>query len=122
MARSEVMALRSIVMSQQTVITQLQEADRRSQTMTSEMAVLRTADRTRQEQLVQTLTLMQSLRRRVTTLLEQVTALQGQQGPFRGPAQPVAPEEVGSIPRIGYVISLCYGQGLLSIWLFPASN
>ncbi|GKC56993.1 putative reverse transcriptase domain-containing protein, partial [Tanacetum coccineum] len=93
MARSEVMALRSIVMSQQTVITQLQEADRRSQTMTSEMAVLRTADRTRQEQLVQTLTLMQSLRRRVTTLLEQVTALQGQQGPFRGPAQPVAPEE-----------------------------
>ncbi|GJV89732.1 hypothetical protein Tco_1533670 [Tanacetum coccineum] len=72
MARSEIMALRSIVMSQQAVISQLQAADRRSQTVTSEMlqadhmrqaeiAALQTFDRTRQEQLVQTLTLMQSL-------------------------------------------------------------
>ncbi|GKC52536.1 hypothetical protein Tco_1075281, partial [Tanacetum coccineum] len=37
MARSEIMALRSIVMSQQTVISQLQAADRRSQIVTSEM-------------------------------------------------------------------------------------
>ncbi|GJX64449.1 hypothetical protein Tco_0298792 [Tanacetum coccineum] len=73
MARSEIMALRSIVMSQQTVISQLQAADCRSQT----------------EQLVQTLTLMQSLQ-------GHVTALQGQQGPSGGPAQPVAPEEAGS--------------------------
>ncbi|GJS39767.1 hypothetical protein Tco_0564810 [Tanacetum coccineum] len=67
-----VMALRSIVISQQAVISQLQAADRRSQTVTSEMlqadhmrqaeiAALQTFDRTRQEQLVQTLTLMQSL-------------------------------------------------------------
>ncbi|GJT87418.1 putative reverse transcriptase domain-containing protein [Tanacetum coccineum] len=107
MARSEIMALRSIVMSQQAVISQLQAADRRSQTVTSEMlqadhmrqaeiAALRTFDRTRQEQLVQTLTLMQSLQGQVTTLQGQVTALQGQQGPSGGPAQPVAPEEAGS--------------------------
>ncbi|GJU78197.1 hypothetical protein Tco_1275267 [Tanacetum coccineum] len=63
MARSKIMALRSIVMSQQTVISQLQAADHRSQIVTSEMlqadhmrqteiAALRTFDRTRQEQLV----------------------------------------------------------------------
>ncbi|GJU62699.1 putative reverse transcriptase domain-containing protein [Tanacetum coccineum] len=79
MACLEIMALRSIVMSQQAVITLLQATDRRSQIVTSEMlqadhrrqaemAALRTADRTRQEQLVQTLTLMQSLQGHVTTL------------------------------------------------------
>ncbi|GJU64155.1 putative reverse transcriptase domain-containing protein, partial [Tanacetum coccineum] len=78
----------------------IEAADRRSQTVTSEMlqayhmrqaeiAALRAFDRTRQEQLVQTLTLMQSLQGQVTTLQGQVTALQGQQGPSRGPAQPV---------------------------------
>ncbi|GJT54415.1 hypothetical protein Tco_0989469 [Tanacetum coccineum] len=57
----------------------LEAADRRSQTVTSEMlqvdhmrqaeiAALRTFDRTQQEQLVQTLTLMQSLQGHVTTL------------------------------------------------------
>ncbi|GKC15844.1 reverse transcriptase domain-containing protein, partial [Tanacetum coccineum] len=82
MARSKIMALRSIVMSQQTVVSQLQAADCRSQTVTSEMlpadhirqaeiAALRTFDRTRQEQLMQTLTLIQSLQ-------GQVTILQGQ--------------------------------------------
>ncbi|GKA05969.1 hypothetical protein Tco_0685089, partial [Tanacetum coccineum] len=97
MARSEIIALRSIVMSQQAVILQLQAADHRSQTVTSEMlqadhmrqaeiAALHIFDRTRQEQLVQTLTLMQSLQGQVTTLQGQVTALQGQQGPFGGPA------------------------------------
>ncbi|GJR91657.1 hypothetical protein Tco_0215668 [Tanacetum coccineum] len=79
MARSEIMALRSVVMGQQAVISQLQAADRRSQAVTSEMlqadhrrqaeiAALQTFDRTRQEQLVQTLTLMQSLQGQVTTL------------------------------------------------------
>ncbi|GJV63725.1 putative reverse transcriptase domain-containing protein [Tanacetum coccineum] len=88
----------------QAVISLLQAADRRSQTVTSEMlqadhmrqaeiAALRTFDRTRQEQLMQTLTLMQSLQGQVTTLQGQVTTLQGQQGPSRGPTQPVAPEE-----------------------------
>ncbi|GKG58077.1 hypothetical protein Tco_0589688, partial [Tanacetum coccineum] len=37
MAHSEIMALRSIVMSQKAVISQLQVANRRSQTMTLEM-------------------------------------------------------------------------------------
>ncbi|GKB45350.1 hypothetical protein Tco_0896103, partial [Tanacetum coccineum] len=98
MTRSEIMALRSIVMSQQIVISQMQAADHRSQNVTSKMlqanhirqakiAALRTFDLTRQEQLVQTLTLMQSLQGQVTAL----------QGPFRGPAQPVAPEEAGSV-------------------------
>ncbi|GJW23947.1 putative reverse transcriptase domain-containing protein [Tanacetum coccineum] len=107
MTRSNIMALRSIVIGQQAVISQLQAADRRSQAVTSKMlqadhrrqaeiAALQTFDRTRQEQLVQTLTLMQSLQGQVTTLQGQVTALQGQQGPSGGPAQPVAPEEAGS--------------------------
>ncbi|GJX62453.1 putative reverse transcriptase domain-containing protein [Tanacetum coccineum] len=67
----------------------MQAADRRSQNVTSKMlqanhirqakiAALRTFDLTRQEQLVQTLTLMQSLQGQVTAL----------QGPFKGPAQP----------------------------------
>ncbi|GKA88433.1 hypothetical protein Tco_0810197, partial [Tanacetum coccineum] len=72
MTRLEIMALRSVVMGQQAVISQLQAADRRSQAVTSEMlqadhrrqaeiTALQTFDHTRQEQLVQTLTLMQSL-------------------------------------------------------------
>ncbi|GJX38018.1 reverse transcriptase domain-containing protein, partial [Tanacetum coccineum] len=72
MTRLKIMALRSIVMGQQAVISQLQAADRRSQAMNLEMlqadhrrqaeiAALQTFDCTRQEQLVQTLTLMQSL-------------------------------------------------------------
>ncbi|GJR52273.1 hypothetical protein Tco_1402794 [Tanacetum coccineum] len=106
-ARSEIMTLRSIVMSQQAVISQLQAADHRSQTVTSEMlqadhmrqakiAALQTFDHTRQEQLIQTLTLMLSLPGQMTTLQGQVIALQGQQGPSGGPAQPVAPEEADS--------------------------
>ncbi|GKC73832.1 hypothetical protein Tco_1119715, partial [Tanacetum coccineum] len=65
-----------------------------------EMRELRTADRTRQQQLIQTLTVMQSLQGQVTTLQGQVTALQGQvtalqgqQGPTGSPAQPKLPEE-----------------------------
>ncbi|GJV09806.1 hypothetical protein Tco_1351347 [Tanacetum coccineum] len=71
-ARSEVRALRTTVLAQQT-----------------EIAGLRAADRTRQAQLVETLTLMR-------TLQTQVTALQSQQGPASGPAQPEIPEEAGS--------------------------
>ncbi|GJV62864.1 hypothetical protein Tco_1473692 [Tanacetum coccineum] len=82
-----------------------------------EMRELRAADRTRQQQLIQTLTAMQTLQRetiplqglvttlqgqvtalqgQVMTLQGQVTALQGQQGPAGGPAQPELPEEAGS--------------------------
>ncbi|GJU81015.1 hypothetical protein Tco_1283380 [Tanacetum coccineum] len=55
----------------------------------TEIAALRAADRARQAQLVETLRLM-------STLQTQVTALQGQQGPASGPAQPEIPEEAGS--------------------------
>ncbi|GJW35542.1 reverse transcriptase domain-containing protein [Tanacetum coccineum] len=85
MAHSEIMALRSVVMGQQAVISQLQAADHRSHSVTSEMlhadrmrqaeiAALRAFDRTRQEQLVQTLTLMQSLQGQLTTLQGQKIA------------------------------------------------
>ncbi|GKE54763.1 hypothetical protein Tco_1489919 [Tanacetum coccineum] len=70
-ARSKVRALRTTVLAHQT-----------------EIAALRAADRTRQAQLVETLRLM-------STLQTQVTTLQGQQGPARGPAQPEIPEEAG---------------------------
>ncbi|GJW16876.1 putative reverse transcriptase domain-containing protein [Tanacetum coccineum] len=121
MARSEIMALRSVVMGQQAVISQLQAADRRSQAVTSEMlqadhrrqaeiAALQTFDHTRQEQLVQTLTLMQSLQGQVTTLQGQVTALQGQQGPSGGPAQPVAPEEAGNFMKSTTTTSVTNAQ------------
>ncbi|GKB53249.1 hypothetical protein Tco_0904002, partial [Tanacetum coccineum] len=68
-----------------------------------ELSYLRTGDLTRQQQLIQTLTVMQSLQGQVTTLQGQVTilqgqvtTLQGQQRPVGGPAQPELPEEAGS--------------------------
>ncbi|GKD27087.1 hypothetical protein Tco_1233301, partial [Tanacetum coccineum] len=70
-ARSEVMALRTTVIALQ-----------------SEITALRAANRTRQVQLVEILRLVSSLQ-------IQVTALQGQQRPARGPAQPDIPEEAG---------------------------
>ncbi|GKD99154.1 hypothetical protein Tco_1383051, partial [Tanacetum coccineum] len=55
----------------------------------TEIATLRATDCARQAQLVETLRLM-------STLQTQVAALQGQQGPAGGPAQPEIPEEIGS--------------------------
>ncbi|GJY04767.1 hypothetical protein Tco_0370707 [Tanacetum coccineum] len=72
LARSEVMALRTQVVAHQ-----------------SEIATLRAADRARHAQLVEILRLM-------STLQTQVTALQGQLGPARGPTEPEIPEEAGS--------------------------
>ncbi|GJV34959.1 putative reverse transcriptase domain-containing protein [Tanacetum coccineum] len=71
-ARSEVRALWTTVLAQQT-----------------EIAGLRPADCTRQAQLMEILTLMR-------TLQTQVTALQSQQEPASSPAQPEIPEEAGS--------------------------
>ncbi|GJS27435.1 putative reverse transcriptase domain-containing protein [Tanacetum coccineum] len=101
-ARAEVMSLRTTVLTQMSEIRELQDADRRRQAMISEMLKadqrrsaemkeLRMADHTQQQQLIQTLTVMQSLQREVTPLLGQ-----GQQGPVGGPAQPELPEEAGS--------------------------
>nr|GEX01178.1 hypothetical protein [Tanacetum cinerariifolium] len=89
LARDEVMSLRTTVLGQMTKIRELHTADYRRQIVTSEMLRadhrrsaeirgLRTADRTRQQQLIQTLTMMQTLQGQMTTLQEQVTALQGQ--------------------------------------------
>ncbi|GJY45281.1 hypothetical protein Tco_0434344, partial [Tanacetum coccineum] len=103
------------------VTSKMLKADHRR---SAEMRELRTTDRTRQQQLIPTLTVMQSLQREVTPLLGhvttlqgkvtslqgqvvalqgqvtalqgQVTALHGQQGPAGGPAQPELPEEAGS--------------------------
>ncbi|GKD75935.1 hypothetical protein Tco_1334217 [Tanacetum coccineum] len=72
LACTEVMALRTQVVAQQSEITELRAADRRRQT-----------------QLTEALKLMK-------TLQTQLTALQSRQGPARGPAQPDAPEEAGS--------------------------
>ncbi|GJR54478.1 putative reverse transcriptase domain-containing protein [Tanacetum coccineum] len=58
MTRSEIMALRSVVMGQQAVISQLQAADRRSQVVTSEMLQ---ADHQRQVQLTKALKLLKGL-------------------------------------------------------------
>ncbi|GKE53293.1 hypothetical protein Tco_1488449 [Tanacetum coccineum] len=62
------------------VISEMLKADQRR---SAEMRELRTTDRTRQQQLIQILT-------------GQVIALQGQQVPAGGPAQPELPEEAGS--------------------------
>ncbi|GKF43028.1 hypothetical protein Tco_0126370, partial [Tanacetum coccineum] len=63
------MSLRTIVLGQMSEIRKLHATNRRRQTVTAdhrrsiEMRELRTADRTQQQQLVQTLTVMQSLQR-----------------------------------------------------------
>ncbi|GJS65579.1 putative reverse transcriptase domain-containing protein [Tanacetum coccineum] len=111
LSRGEVMSLRTTVLGQMSEIRELHAADRMRQAVTSEMLKAdhmrfakmresRTADRTQQQQLIQTLTVMQSLQGQVTTLHGQVTALhgqvtalQGQHGPKGGPAQPELPKE-----------------------------
>nr|GFC71354.1 hypothetical protein [Tanacetum cinerariifolium] len=70
--RAEVMSFCTIVLAQQTKI-----------------AGLRAANRTRQTQLVEALTLLKILQ-------TQMAALHRQQGPARGPAHPEIPEDVGS--------------------------
>ncbi|GKF60755.1 hypothetical protein Tco_0177541, partial [Tanacetum coccineum] len=114
LARGEVMSLRTTVLGQMLKIRELHATDRRRQDMTSEMLKayhrrytemreLRTADRTRQQQLIHTLTVMQSLQGHMTTLQGHmtalhgyVTALQGHHRPAEGPKQPDFPEEAGS--------------------------
>ncbi|GJV68822.1 hypothetical protein Tco_1484331 [Tanacetum coccineum] len=114
LAHGEVMSLHTTVLGQMSEIRELHAADRKRQVVTSEMLKadhrrsaemreLRTTDRTQQQQLIQTLTMMQSLQGQVATLQGQVTALQGQvtalqgqQGPTGGPARPELPEEAGS--------------------------
>ncbi|GKE00226.1 hypothetical protein Tco_1388209, partial [Tanacetum coccineum] len=81
-----VMSLRTQVVAQQAVITELREADRRRQAAITEMLA---ADRRRQEQFIEALRLLKRLQ-------TQMTEFKRQQGPAKGPTQPDAPEEAGS--------------------------
>ncbi|GKG30344.1 hypothetical protein Tco_0420242, partial [Tanacetum coccineum] len=65
MTRSEIMALCSVVMGQQAVISQLQVADRRSQVVTLEMLQ---ADYQRQVQLTKALELLKGLQTQMVEL------------------------------------------------------
>ncbi|GKE91644.1 hypothetical protein Tco_1572739, partial [Tanacetum coccineum] len=85
-ARTEVMSLCTTVLGQQTVITELQAADRRRQAAITELLV---ADRRRQAQFIEALKLLKRLQ-------TQMAEFERQQGPAKGPAQPDAPEEAGS--------------------------
>nr|GEU82445.1 hypothetical protein [Tanacetum cinerariifolium] len=80
LACGEVMSLRTTILGQRIEIRELHAADRRRQIVTSEMLRadhkrfteirgLRTADRTQQQQLIQTLIVMQSLQRQELALL-----------------------------------------------------
>ncbi|GKB50448.1 hypothetical protein Tco_0901201 [Tanacetum coccineum] len=86
MTRSEILALRSVVIGQQAVISQLQAADRKSQVVTLEMLQ---ADYQRQVQLAEALKLLKGLQ-------TQMVEFQRQHGPAKGLAQPDAPGEAGS--------------------------
>ncbi|GJZ62404.1 hypothetical protein Tco_0618541 [Tanacetum coccineum] len=108
---SEIRELHDADRRRKAVISKMLKADQRR---SADIRELRTANHTRQQQLIQTLTVMQSLLREVTPLLGQVTTLQGhvtalqgqvialqgqvtvlqgQQGLAGGPAQPELPEE-----------------------------
>ncbi|GJV66645.1 hypothetical protein Tco_1482154 [Tanacetum coccineum] len=86
MTRSEILALRSVVIGQQAVISQLQAADRKSQVVTLEMLQ---ADYQRQVQLAKALKLLKGLQ-------TQMVEFQRQHRPTKGLVQPDAPGEAGS--------------------------
>nr|GEZ17641.1 hypothetical protein [Tanacetum cinerariifolium] len=93
----KVMSLRTTVLGQMTEIRELHAADRRRQTVISEL--LRT-DHRRSIEIIELRTALQgqmtALQGQVIALQAQVTALQGQQGLAGGPTQPELPEEAGS--------------------------
>ncbi|GKE21956.1 hypothetical protein Tco_1433468 [Tanacetum coccineum] len=86
LAHSEVMSLRTTVLGQQAVITELQAADRRRQAAITELLAM---DRRRQAKFIEALKLLKRLQ-------TQMTEFEMQQGPAKGPLQPDAPEEASS--------------------------
>ncbi|GKE31039.1 hypothetical protein Tco_1450361, partial [Tanacetum coccineum] len=76
LARSEVMSLRTTVLGQRAVITELQAADRRRQAAITELLAV---NRKRQAQFIKALKLLKGLQTQMTTF-------QRQQGPTKGPA------------------------------------
>ncbi|GJX05202.1 hypothetical protein Tco_0191118 [Tanacetum coccineum] len=85
-ARSDVMSLRTTVVAQSALISELQSADHRRQRVISELLA---SDHKRQVQLTKTLRLLKGLQ-------TQMVELQRQHRPAKGPAQPDAPGEAGS--------------------------
>ncbi|GKE70689.1 reverse transcriptase domain-containing protein, partial [Tanacetum coccineum] len=83
LACAEVMSLRTQVVVQQAVITELQAADRKRQATITEML---TAYHKRQAQFIDTL-------KQLKRLQTQMTEFERQHGPAKGPAQPDALEE-----------------------------
>ncbi|GJR11922.1 putative reverse transcriptase domain-containing protein [Tanacetum coccineum] len=85
-ARSDVMSLRTTVVAQSALISELQSADHRRQRAITELLA---SDHRRQVQLTETLRLLKGLQ-------TQMVEFQRQHGPAKGPAQPDAPGEAGS--------------------------
>ncbi|GJZ68793.1 reverse transcriptase domain-containing protein [Tanacetum coccineum] len=85
-ATNETELVRTTVLGQQAVITELQAADHRRQVAIIELLA---ADCRRQAQFIKALKLLKRLQ-------TQMTEFKRQQGPAKGPAQPDAPEEAGS--------------------------
>ncbi|GJW43745.1 hypothetical protein Tco_0072544 [Tanacetum coccineum] len=85
-ARSDVMSLRTTVVAQSALISELQSADHRRQRVISKLLA---SDHKRQVQLTKTLRLLKGLQ-------TQMVEFQRQHGPAKGPAQPDAPGEAGS--------------------------
>ncbi|GJZ59519.1 hypothetical protein Tco_0615335 [Tanacetum coccineum] len=80
------MSLRTQIVAQQAVITELQAADRRRQAAITKMLV---SDHRRQKQFIEALKLLKRLQ-------TQMTEFERQRGPAKGPVQLDAPEEAGS--------------------------
>ncbi|GKA88090.1 hypothetical protein Tco_0809854 [Tanacetum coccineum] len=85
-ARSDVMSLRTTIVGQRALISELQSADHRRQEVIKELLA---ADHQRQVQLTKALKLLKGLQ-------TQMAEFQRQHGPAKGPAQPDAPGEAGS--------------------------
>ncbi|GJT47080.1 hypothetical protein Tco_0955795 [Tanacetum coccineum] len=85
-ARSDVMSLRTTVVAQSALISELQSADHRRQRAITELLA---SDHKRQVQLTKTLRLLKGLQ-------TQMVELRRQHGPAEGPSQPDAPGEAGS--------------------------
>ncbi|GJY04632.1 hypothetical protein Tco_0370572 [Tanacetum coccineum] len=85
-ARSDVMSLRTTVVAQSALISELQSADHRRQRVITELLA---SDHKRQVQLTKTLRLLKGLQ-------TQMAEFQRQHGPIKGPAQPDVPGEAGS--------------------------
>nr|GEZ92547.1 hypothetical protein [Tanacetum cinerariifolium] len=96
LVHGEVMSLRTTVLGQMLEIRELQAADRRRQTVISELLRI---DHRRSTEILKLRTALQgqvtALQGHVTALQAQVTTLQGQQGLAGDPTQPELPEEAG---------------------------